>query len=456
MTAVSRMISLTLSALLLSIAGSSPTRPPAGVLIVTLDTTRADRLPAYGYTSVATPVLDHLSREGTVFEQAVSVAPLTLPAHCSLFTGLFPMHHRVRDNADPPLDSKWITLAGTLRMMGYHTAAFVGSDVLRADRGLARGFDAYSDGQRGSSEIVPRRSAAAVVDDAVGWLEQRNTDRFLAWVHLYDAHAPYDLPQPYRTLFADDPYLGAIAFMDAQIGRLLDVLDGSGLANRTLIVVAGDHGESLGDHGEESHGILVYESTLHVPLIVRTPGLARRRVSSVVRLVDVMPTVLELAGVKPPDSDGASLVSLMTGRRRDLELEAYSESWYPRRFGWSALRSLRADRFKLIDGPQPELYDLMTDKFEMHNIIAERPALAAAMTRRLSAVDGETRPDNWPRATTITAPVDERLAALGYVASGSNGSVGPRARAANPRDHIAEYNRIVRRRTSGAFSSIEW
>lgn len=406
-----RGILLALCAVLLICNGWVTPRPLAGVLIVTLDTTRADRLPAYGFTGVATPALDRLSREGTVFEQAVSVAPLTLPSHCSLFTGLFPMHHLVRDNADPPLDRAWTTLAEVLRTNGYQTAAFVGSAVLHADRGLARGFDVYMDGQRAAAEISLRRSAAAVVDEAVSWVKQRKTHRFLAWVHLYDAHAPYALPQPYRTLFADDPYLGAIAFMDAQIGRVLDVLDRAGLANRTLIVVAGDHGESLGEHGEESHGILLYESTLHVPLIVRMPGLVPRRVSSVVRLVDVMPTVLDLAGVRAPDTDGSSLVSLLTGHRRDLGLEAYSESWYPRRFGWSPLRSLRADRFKLIDGPRPELYDLASDALEAHDIVAERPGLAEEMIRRLSALGGGQ----------------------------------PSASARNARDHISEYNRTVDR-----------
>jgi arylsulfatase A-like enzyme len=453
---MTRTISLTLCTLLLTICSESPTAPPfAGVLIVTLDTTRADRLPSYGFTGVATPALDRLSREGTVFEQAVSVAPLTLPAHCSLFTGLFPMHHRVRDNADPPLDRRRGTLAEMLRTKGYQTAAFIGSDVLRADRGVARGFDLYIDGQRDSSEILLRRSAAAVVDDAVGWLRRRNTDRFMVWVHLYDAHAPYDLPEPYRTLFADAPYLGAIAFMDAQIGRLLDVLDRSGAGNRTLIVVAGDHGESLGDHGEESHGILLYESTLHVPLIVRTPGLVRRRVSSIVRLVDVMPTVLDLAGVRPTNSDGASLVPLLTGRSRDLGLEAYSESWYPRRFGWSPLRSLRGDRFKLIDGPQPELYDLVSDPFEAHDIIAERPGLAMAMARRLSRFEDESRREGESKPRKAAEASDDVLASLGYVTGGSNDSPLPRASSPNPREHISEYNRIVRRHRGGACSSIE-
>ena len=453
---MTRAIALAVCTLLLTISGSSTTRPLAGVLIVTLDTTRADRLPVYGYTRVVTPALDRLSRQGTVFEQAVSVAPLTLPAHCSLFTGLFPIHHHVRDNADRPLEGDSITLAEGLRTKGFRTAAFVGAAVLAHGRGLARGFDVYSDGQRQSAEVNPRRSADVVVDDAIGWLAHREAQPFLVWVHLYDAHAPYTLPRPYRTAFADDPYLGAIAFMDAQIARLLDVLDRSGLTDQTVVVVAGDHGESLGEHGEESHGIFLYESTLHVPLIIRTPALARRRVSAVVRLVDIMPTVLELAGVRPPDSDGISLVSMLTGRERDLGLEAYSESWYPRRFGWSPLRSLRADRFKLIDGPRPELYDLTLDPSEMHDISVERPGLAAAMAGRLSTLEGELRPHARPEPGMASAPVDDRLASLGYVGGARIDSPPPEILPAprNPKDHIAEYNRIVRERTIRACSAI--
>jgi len=418
------------------------------VLIVTLDTTRADRLPSYGFTGVVTPALSRLSYEGVVFEQAVSVAPLTLPAHCSLFTGLLPPHHHVRDNLARPLDEDWLTLAEVLRAKGFRTAAFVGSAVLGRDRGLAQGFDEYVDGRPLAIDAQLRRSGAAVVDDAVRWLEHRDEQPFLAWVHLYDAHAPYILPQPYRAMYADDEYVGAIAFMDAQIGRLLDVLDHAGLADRTLLVIAADHGESLGDHGEQSHGILLYESTLHVPLIIRAPRFPARRVSSLVRLVDVMPTVLDLAGAPATSSDGSSLVSLLSGRRGDLALEAYSESWYPRRFGWSPLRALRSDRFKLIDGPRPELYDLASDPFEAHDIIATRRGLATAMARRLSRLAGDPR-GTVPNPEILRRVGDERLSSLGYVARGSVEPVvpSPSQPPLNPKDHIAEYNRIVRERT---------
>ena len=211
-----------LSTVPLVLAGAGPfdePRPIRNVLIVTLDTTRADYLPAYGYTKLETPALDRLSREGTVFEQATTSVPLTLPAHCTIFTGLFPPHHRVRDNADRALDAGQITLAEVLRARGMRTGAFVGSVVVGHDRGLAQGFDTYSAPSRIDLRDGNRRPAHLVVDDALEWL-QRQDGPFFAWIHLYDAHAPYALPEPFRTMYHDAPYLGALAVLDAQVGRV--------------------------------------------------------------------------------------------------------------------------------------------------------------------------------------------------------------------------------------------
>ena len=349
---------------------------PAGIVVITLDTIRADRLSAYGFRSASQPALDRLAREGVVFDQAISVAPLTLPAHTSLFTGLFPPGHGVRDNISPPAHPDLVMLAEVLREQGYRTGAFTGSIVLGQDRGLAQGFEHYTDSERstlgGDWQRGIQRRADVVVADAIDWLDAVAGSRFFLWTHFYDPHRPYDPPEPYRSEYPD-PYLGEIAFVDSQIGRLLESLDRRGRLTGTLVVVAGDHGESLGDHGERDHGIFVYDAVLRVPLIMAGPGLEPARVASTVRLVDVMPTVLDLVGRPIPAMDGVSLVDLMRGGPRGPGRDVYAESFYPRRLGWAPLRTLRDERFKLIDAPRPELYDMTRDPFEQQNVVA-RPS----------------------------------------------------------------------------------
>ena len=394
--------------------------PPAAtsVVIITLDTTRADRLSPYGMMNSPMPGLERLAREGVVFDQATSVAPLTLPAHASLFTGLLPTKHQVRDNADRPLAEDFVTLAEVLKGRGFQTGAFVGSIVLDRARGLAQGFDRYDgvDLDRappGSHAARARqRRGDEVMTEALRWLEGIGEAPFLLWAHLYDPHRPYDPPPDYFARYGD-PYIGEIAFADAQIGRLLDTLDARRLTNRTIVVVAGDHGESLGEHGERDHGVFVYESVLKVPLIVRAPSIAPHRVGAVVRLTDVMPTVLDLLRMPATASDGVSLVELLSNRRADLGLEAYSESLYPRRFGWSPLHALREGRYKLIDAPRPELYDLERDPFEERNIYQERPTTSAAMMRRLRtlAAGGASAP------ASASPELAAQLSSLGYIGS---------------------------------------
>ena len=335
---------------------------------------------------VALPHLDRLAREGVVFDQATSVAPLTLPAHASLFTGLLPPAHGVRDNAGAPLASDAVTLAEILGAAGFRTAAFVGSDVLHPDRGLNQGFDRYG-GVRQHSErsATGQRPADEVVSEAIRWIDEVGDVPFFLWTHLYDPHRPYEPPEPFASRHGSDLYVGEIAYADSQIGRLFDALDRRQLLEDTLVIVAGDHGESLGEHGERDHGVFIYESVLRIPLIIRAPGVSPRRVSPVVRLIDVMPTVLDVLGLPAPPIDGISLLEVMRGGRGP-ELEAYSESEYPRRLGWSPLRSLRDGRFKVIDAPRPELYDLERDPFETRNVYHERRRTADAMMRRLDTV----------------------------------------------------------------------
>lgn len=395
-------------------------RPPAlSVVIVTLDTTRSDRLTPYGLMDHSMPSLERLAREGTVFDQAISVSPLTLPAHSTLFTGLVPPRHGVRDNADEPLAPSQTTLAEVLRTQGFRTAGFVASAVLDSRRGLAQGFETYSGVPEASGHGPAglQRRADAVVDEASAWMRQVGRERFFLWTHLYDPHRPYDPPGAYGA--SADLYTGEIAFAASQVGRLLDTLEQRGLLDRTIVVVAGDHGESLGEHGETDHGIFLYDGVVRVPLMIRVPGARPRRVPEVVRLTDIVPTVLDLLGLPAHPVDGVSLAGLVRGESAGLDLDAYSESLYPLRFGWSGIYALRDSRFKFIDAPKPELYDLAADPFERRNIVDERPAVASAMRQRARVIASSGRPAGPVPGTALVPPdIRERLAALGYTAGG--------------------------------------
>ena len=271
---MTKSVLLSVVVLVLGASGckSTPAPAPVGVLLITLDTTRADRLSPYGFMDVSMPHLERLAREGVVFDQAMSVAPLTLPAHVSLFTGLFPPRHGVRENDSPPLAKGHLTLAERLDAQGFATAASVGSVVLDGDRGLQQGFEQYSQVATGDLQggTPGQRNAESVVNDAIHWLDTVGDSRFFLWTHLYDPHRPYDPPEPFASRHASDLYIGEIAYVDSQIGRLLDTLDRQRLLDRTIVVVAGDHGESLGEHGERDHGIFLYENVLRVPLIIRS------------------------------------------------------------------------------------------------------------------------------------------------------------------------------------------
>jgi len=395
------------------------------VLVITLDTTRWDRLGAYGAVGAATPNLDRLAGEGVLFEQAITSAPLTLPAHSTLFTSLLPPRHGVRDNGGYLLDPKHVTLASVLQKKDMATGAFIGAFVLDSKWGLNQGFDTYHDKfdvskyKSNSLGDVARR-ANEVVDNAMPWLEQHANEQFFAWLHFYDAHTPYDPPEPFKSRFRANPYAGEIAFVDQQVGRVLQWLDSRGLAERTIVVAIGDHGESLNEHREGTHGLFIYDATTRVPFIVRAPftSMRGRRVKSAVRSEDVMPTVLDLLGTAGPVAmQGRSLVPLMAGAATDLELVAYSESLYAfNHYGWSDVKSVRAGRFKYIATTNPELYDLERDPGELTNIYADRRPLAERMAADLERLAVEE-----PSATAGPSAVDpetrERLAALGYIGS---------------------------------------
>ena len=417
-----------------------PAPTPPNILLITLDTTRADRLGVYGHTLARTPRLDRLAREGVLFERALTVAPITLPAHASLLTGTYPFTHGVRNNGDFSLTETVPTLATTLHDAGYRTAAFISAFVLDRRYGLARGFDEYDD--RVTLERRGDRTAAAAAE----WLDAHASGPapFFVWLHLYDAHNPYDPPPPFRDAFAGHLYDGEIAFDDEVIGSVLDRLDRAGRLSSTIVAVIGDHGESLGEHGEDTHAVFVYESTLRVPMILAWPGRlpAGRRVSSLVRGIDLAPTLLDLAD-RPPlaGAQGRTLMPLVRGAATGAR-SAYAESYFPLLYmNWAPLRSIQDERWKFIDAPTPELYDLQRDASEQTNLAEREPARAAALRRALDAVTGGA-PGVMTRRT-IDADTAAKLAALGYVGSAGSGMTPTSgAEGPDPKQMIGVFNRL--------------
>jgi arylsulfatase A-like enzyme/Flp pilus assembly protein TadD len=381
---------------------------PLNVLVITLDTFRADRIGS------GTPALARLAGEGIRFGDADSPVPLTLPAHASLLSGLLPLHHGLRNNGIGAFPANRDTLATIFNRAGYRTGAFVGSFILDHRFGLDRGFDRYDDeiargGNDSSGTFDAERRGGEVVDRALTWLRQSDARPFFAWVHLYDAHAPYSPPSPYP-----QTYDGEVAYVDAQVARLLAAVD----RDRTIIVVVGDHGEALGAHGELTHGLLLYEPTLHVPMIVSVPALPPRLVRTAVSTIDVAPTVASLAGLAFEKTvDGRDLAGDLRAGREPQPVAVYAETQYPATFGWSELASLRKSATKLIAAPSPELYDLNRDPGEMVNVLTtERRAYRDLATTldKLRATGVASTP------ATVDAETRAKLASLGYVApSGS-------------------------------------
>jgi len=427
----------------------TPARP-RNLLLVSLDTVRADRLGSYHYAQAQTPRLDALAASGLRFEHASTVAPLTLPAHSSLMTGTFPAWHGVRDNGGFYLDDDQLTLAEMLRERGFRTGGFVGAFVLDRRWGISQGFDRYFDDfdldkyENASMMDTIQRPGGEVVDHALEWLKADATQPFFAWVHLYDAHTPYEAPEPYRSRFPrtrDGAYDAEISSADAQVGRLVDALRDAGRLDDTLIVVVGDHGEMLGEHGEPTHGFFIYEGATRIPLVISGPGVPAAVISDQVRIVDVAPTALSLLGVPVPKPvQGADLMPLARGQH--LGLIAHSESWYPRyHYGWSELRAIQDGRFKLIRAPRPELYDLATDPREERDQAQAAAARLDLFGRALDEFESKTARAGAPQGPrAIDSETEERLAALGYVAgSVSLQRIAGPARG-DPKDKIGLYN----------------
>jgi arylsulfatase A-like enzyme/Tfp pilus assembly protein PilF len=403
----------------LLLTAAAPRTRDHHVLLITIDTLRADRLGCYGAAGVPTPAIDGLAARGALFERAFAHNPTTLPSHANILSGLTPLAHGVSENSKSVFPAGLPTMAGDLKAAGYATAAFIGAFPLDSRFGLDRGFDVYDDafgaGEGPGGEFKERR-AAEVVRAAAAWISGR-TGRWFCWVHLWDPHAPYAPPEPFRSRFGRDPYAGEVAYVDAEIGVLLRELDDRHLTDRTLVVLTADHGEALGEHGEMTHSYFAYNSTLHVPLIVAGPGVAPRRVAANVAHVDILPTVRDLLGLGPrPSLQGRSLVGLMkTGRADDRPVFFESmEPYFDK--GCAPLRGFVRGRTKFIDTPIPEVYDLAADFGEFENL-AETTDLGPLRRElgRLEKALAAPRAEQGVRVADATTL--ERLRSLGYAAA---------------------------------------
>jgi arylsulfatase A-like enzyme len=391
--------------------------PGANVVLVTLDTTRADRLGCYGDTSARTPTLDRISQESVVMERALCTAPITLPSHASIMTGLYPSEHGVRDNGVFQVPQSLNTLAEILKKEGYATAAFISANVLGHRYGLDQGFDCYDDGVTAVGGVRVERRAAVTVNAALAWLDSPPSEPWFVWLHLFDPHRPFRAPEEFSR-DASDEYAAEISYMDHHLGRFVHRLDAEGRKQRTILMVTADHGEGLNEHRELAHGIFLYDSTMRVPWLVRFPALPARRIREQVSLVSLFPTLLELLSLPIPSGlPGPSLLASWTGQEEPQSQDVYLETQLPLHlFGVEPTEAvISSDLFKLIEAPTPELYDLNQDPGERHNLLAARQEPDLSRLRELLG----TFRGHKPQATAALLPVDAeeraRLEALGYV-----------------------------------------
>lgn len=413
----------------------------APVILISVDTLRADHLPAYGYPGVSTPAIDALRRDGVLFENAYSHCPMTLPAHVSMLTGLLPHESGVRNNLGYRFDAaKHETLPQALAKRGYATGAAVSSYVLRGETGLRDAFQFYEDAipvATSGAVSQHQRPGATTLDVSRQWIETRGASPFFFMFHLYEPHAPYAPPEPFRTRYAAQPYDGEVAAADAVVGEFLAFLKQRGIYDRAIIILTSDHGEGLWEHGEDQHGILLYREVLHVPMIVKLPNGVRRgaTASTPVQLVDIFPTVASLTGTEAPQLKGMSMIGLLD-EKQPPPRRIYSETYYPRiHLGWSELRSLIDATHHYIHGPKPELYDIVRDPGEKKDVARDARRAAASMRDELSAMPAELQ------ALQGVDPEDAaKLEALGYL--GSVHATGGNAALPNPRDMLPYLARI--------------
>jgi arylsulfatase A-like enzyme/Tfp pilus assembly protein PilF len=415
---------------------------PVNLVVVTIDTLRADRLHCYGNKDIETPVLDALAQRGTLFENAVAQTPLTPPSHASIFTGTNPNVHKVRNTGGFALQPSPAPLARLLQAHGWDTAAFIGASVLKKAFGFNQGFNLYDDQMPKPEKSLeeseyPERRASVVVDRAINWLNAQSGKPYFVWLHLYDPHEPYEPPPPFREKYKQNLYDGEIAYADQQLGRLLEVVGRKSPAGNTLIVVLSDHGESLGEHGEFNHGIFLYDATLRIPLLIAGAGVpAGVRVQQQARTIDVLPTVLDLMGSKAPAAvQGVSLTPALSGKSV-ASTYSYEESLYPKmNMGWAELRGIRTAQWKYVKAPRPELYDLSRDPGEKENVIDSHP-------KEYRELDGQLKALNAGGVEKVTSTqVDSKtmaqLKSLGYLSGMAASEVELNGKGADPKDRTA-------------------
>jgi arylsulfatase A-like enzyme/Tfp pilus assembly protein PilF len=434
-----------------------PQQATQNVILITIDTVRADRLGCYGASNIQTPTLDSLAHDGIVFERAISQVPLTWPSHAAILTGTYPFQNGVQDFTGQPMDERFRSVAQVFKQQGYATGAVVSAFVLDRSWGLARGFDFYDDAfsaqafRQKDIGLVDRKAGESVTR-ALAWLnkwkDKATRQPFFFWLHLYDPHSPYNPPEPFATQYRGHLYDGEVAYADHELGRMITWLKQNRLYDHSLIVFVSDHGESLGEHGEKEHGLFVYNSTIHVPLILKPPtgsGVWPRRVTRPVETVAIAPTMIRLAGVKNTVEKQFQSPSLLEGDAGD-DAAAYSESFYSfSSFGWSPLHALETKRYHFIEAPTPELYDVVADPQERNNIAANQTATVAVLAHKLQGLLQRNSFKPVENATSGLSPdALEKLRALGYVAYRS--PISPEALAAglpDPKSRLWELNAIL-------------
>jgi arylsulfatase A-like enzyme/Flp pilus assembly protein TadD len=409
------------------VGGCSPSRlAPRNVLLVSIDTLRADHVGSYGFARPTTPNIDALAREGALFRNAYSPVPVTLPAHCSMLTGTLPPTHGVRDNLHRRLPDASLTLAEVLKARGFATAAVVSSFVLDRRFNLNQGFDSYDDRFQAVHKIgdVAERKGDEATRVAIEWLEAKGREPFFLFLHYYDPHDDYEPPEPFASQWADDGYSGEVAFADHGLGQVLAKLRTLGLYEATLVIVTGDHGEMLGEHGELNHGFFIYESALRVPLVIRVPGATApgRAIDRPASLIDIVPTVTGLLGMEPPpQAQGVDLSPSLTGAGGEAARRAlYAETVTPTRYyGTTSLLGVIADGWKYIETSRPELYDLRHDPAEANNLHSKEPGRADALGRELKTIlAGAAQAGKPAESAGLDEEARQRLEALGYLSRG--------------------------------------
>ena len=411
------------------------------VLLITLDTTRADRLGCYGQARARTPNLDGLAAAGVRFENVYSQVPLTTPSHCSILTGTYPLYHQVHNNGTYALPDEVTTLAEILKGRGFQTAAFVGSFTVDSRLGLGQGFDVYDDKLAEGQAFKPlnaERKAEKVYAAFRRWFESVEKPPFFCWVHFFDPHLPYDPPAPYSVDFADSPYDGEISYMDQYVGRVIAALREKDLLSQTLIVLAGDHGEAFGEKVETGHGVFLYDGTLKVPLIFQAEGHLPKGavIKSRVRLIDIAPSILDLLGLSvPSEIQGMSLLPYMAGREKK-DLSTYLETYFPREnYGWSELTGFVDGDWKYIKAPKPELYNLKTDPQETQNLLGQEGRNAELLRERLAETSAKYSSGFTASKRELTSEEREKLRSLGYVDQTAAAPSGPLP---DPKDMVDE------------------